>query len=250
MKCESHNKNTHCIINAGLSLYRYDVTEPPKGGWVQDYKSPIYCWEDAGQKNEIGAFYFFDTEHEAIEVGKNVLYQKEDVIRYHNPELSIWITKAITQDSLYMLDLSQCKNVVELYVTLWHEQINVFRDDFYKFVYPYGSKPLSLIKEYIRYIACHDNEAKTDKRQECEYNIYDFYNTIDESKQLAYACQGLTDFSNGKIFKKLLEEKEFDGYIFQETEANTFCIFNSEKLSFPDVTLILGKVKDNMLANQ
>lgn len=244
MKCESHNKNTHCIINAGLLLYRYDVTEPPKGGWVQDYKSPIYCWDDAGPKNEVGAFFFFDTENEAIEVGKNVLNQKEDVIRIYNPELSIWITKTITQDRLYLLDLSQCKNVVELYVTLWHEKINIFRDDFNRFDFLNGSKPLSLIKEYIRYIACHDNEAKTDKRQECEYNIYDFHNTIDESKQLAYACQGLTDFSNGTIFKALLGEKEFDGYIFRETDANTFCLFNSNKLSVPEVTQILRKLEN------
>ena len=236
------DKNTHRIINTGLSLYRYDVIEPPKGRWVQDYKSPIYCWEDAGPKNEIGAFFFFDTENEAIEVGKNVLNQKKDVIRFYNPELLIWITKAMTQDSLYMLELSQCNNVVELFLTLWHEQINVFRDDFYKFVYPYGSKPLSLIKEDIKLIVCHDNEVKSDKRQECKYNIYNFYNTIDESKQLAYACQGLTDFSNGKIFKKLLEEKGFDGYIFRETDANTFCMFNSNKLSIPEVTQILRKM--------
>ena len=235
------DKNVHRKINAGFPLFRYNVKEPPKGGWEQDYKSPVYCWEDAGPKNEIGAFFFFDTEKEAIEVGKNVLNQKEDVIRLYNPNLSIWITKTITQDCLYLLDLSQCNNIVELYVTLWHDKIYIFRDDFYKFVYPYGSKPLSLIKEEIKFIACHDNETKTDKRQECEFNIYNFYNNIDESKQLAYACQGLTDFSNGKIFKELLEEKGFDGYIFQETEAKTFCLFNSEKLSFPEVSLILEK---------
>ena len=236
------DKNTHRIINAGLSLYRYDVIEPPKGRWVQDYKSPIYCWDDAGPKNEVGAFFFFDDEDETIKVGKNVLNQKDNMIKAFNPEFSIWITKTIIQDNLYMLDLSECKNVVDLYIILWKEQIDVFRDDFYKFVYPYGSKPLSLIKEDIKLIVCHDNEVKSDKRQECKYNIYNFYNTIDESKQLAYACQGLTDFSNGKIFKKLLEEKGFDGYIFRETDANTFCMFNSNKLSIPEVTQILRKM--------
>jgi hypothetical protein len=115
------DKNTHRIINAGLLLYRYDVTEPPKGGWVQDYKSPIYCWDDAGPKNEVGAFFFFDDEDETIKVGKNVLNQKDNMIKAFNPEFSIWITKTIIQDNLYMLDLSECKNVVDLYIILWKE---------------------------------------------------------------------------------------------------------------------------------
>lgn len=235
------DKNTHRIINAGLSLYRYDVIEPPKGRWVQDYKSPIYCWDDAGPKNEVGAFFFFDNEDETIKVGKNVLNQKDNMIKVFNPEFSIWITKTIIQDNLYMLDLSECKNVVDLYIILWKEHIDVFRDDFYRFDYLYGSKSLSQIKRDIDYLASHDDKPKTDKWSECEYNIYTFCNGFDENNQLAYAFQGLSDFSNGRIFKAILEAKAFDGYIFRETDANTFCLFNPEKLSFPEVSLIQGK---------
>ena len=85
----------HRIIQVGVPLYRYDLTEPPKEGWSQEYKSPIYCWDDAGPKNEIGAFFFFDNKREAIEVGNNALVQKENMIKRYNPDLSIWITKTI-----------------------------------------------------------------------------------------------------------------------------------------------------------
>ena len=86
---------------------------------------------------------------------------------------------------------------------------------------------------------CVDNdETKSSKLIECKCEILNLYNCIDENNQLAYACQGLTDFSNGIIFKDILEEKGFDGYIFQETDAKTFCLFNSHKLSLPKVSLI------------
>ena len=230
--------NIHRIISAGFPLYRYDITRSPKGKWDKDYKSLIYYWPDAGPKNEIGAFFFFDTEYEAVEVGREVLGKKKDMIRDNNPKLSIWITNTVTHENLYMLDLSKCKNVVDLYVTLWNEQIDIFRDDFYRFDSLNGSVPLSQIKEHVACLATHNDETKSSKLIECKCEILNLYNCIDENNQLAYACQGLTDFSNGIIFKDILEEKGFDGYIFQETDAKTFCLFNSHKLSLPKVSLI------------
>jgi hypothetical protein len=228
----------HRIIQAGVPLYRYDLTEPPKGGWNMEYKSPIYYWDEAGPKNEIGAFFFFDNKSDAIEVGKNALVLKETMIKTYNPELSIWITKTIIQDELYMLDLSKCKDVIDLYVVLWNEQIDIFRDDFYRFDYLRGSRPLLQIKDDTEYIVSHKDLPKTSKWSECKYNIDIFSSGSDDKIKLAYASQGLTDFSNGKIFKKLLDAKGYDGYIFRESDANTFCLFNSEKISLPEVTLI------------
>ena len=233
----------HRIIQVGVPLYRYDLTEPPKEGWSQEYKSPIYCWDDAGPKNEIGAFFFFDNKREAIEVGNNALVQKENMIKRYNPDLSIWITKTIIKAKLNILDLSECKDIIDLYRVLWNEQINIFRDDFYRFDYLRGSRPLSIIKDDVSYIASHTEGRKTREWSECKYNIDTFCNYSDEINTLSYAFQGLTDFSNGKIFKNLLEAKGLEGYIFQETDAKTFCLFNSEKLSIPVVTQILRKTK-------
>lgn len=52
-------------------------------------------------------------------------------------------------------------------------------------------------------------------------------------------CQTLTDFSNGEYFKTILKEKGYEGYIFNENpDSNTFCFFNSDKLTPPIHTII------------
>jgi hypothetical protein len=243
------NKDIHRIINKGLFLYRYDIIEPPKEGWTSEYKSPIYIWPDAGPKNEIGAFFFFEDKVETVEEGKIALSHKENMIKDFNPELSLWITYTLVQDKLYMLDLSKCKDVVDFCIALWNEGINVFRDDFYNFCNRRKSKPLSQIKKDVVYLVSHNDKVNTNKQIQCKCEIFNFYNNVDSDKFLAYACQGLTDFSNGKIFKKILEEKGFDGYIFKETETNTFCLFNSDKLSSPKVTTIHGIVNEDIHNN-
>lgn len=224
-------------IKAGLSLYRYDVIEPPKDGWDKSYKSPLYNWDEEGPKNEIAAFFLFNNEQETMAVAKNVLALRKEFVRVFNPMLSIWLTKTKIQEDVKMLDLSGCNDVVDLYVTLWKEQINIFREDFYKFQKYYVSKPLSLLFDDVKYLSM-GKAGNRNKNAICKCNIYNFYNTIEENEQLPYACQGLTDFSNGKIFKNILEAKGINGYIFRETDATTFCLFDAQKLSFPETQLI------------
>ena len=221
-------------IKSGTILYRYDIVRPPFSDWTDEYKSLIYdnYQNDVGPKNAIGAFFFFDDRTTAIEVARNVLKQKE-WIKEVNPNLNIWLTTTIIQDDICMLDLSGCQNIVELYVSLWNNGIDIFREDFYKFGDWLGSKPLSLLLEDIKYLAFANGKKEKNKVSTCKCNIENFYNTYEDKEKLPYACQELTDFSNGKIFKELLEEKGIEGYIFQETDAKTFCIFNSKRLSNP-----------------
>ncbi len=224
------------VISISTQLFRYDVIQPPTGGWSNDFKSPIYIYE-FGPKNEIGAFYFFDSRNVSIEVGKNVINQRRDFIMENNPELSLWVTTTKNLVELNMLDLSHCSDVIDLYVSLWNEGIDVFRDDFYKFS-RFNSSKLSQIREDVVFLSRHNNHL-TSKSQTCECNISNLFHEYEEKEKLRYASQGLTDFSNGKIFKNILEKGGFDGYIFRETDANTFCLFNSDKLSQPVVEEIL-----------
>ena len=96
------------------------------------------------------------------------------------------------------------------------------------------NEPLSHIKDDVAYIAENYSFPKSLKQLECESRVANFYNTIDEKDQLCFACQQLTDFENGFIFKKILQDKGFDGYMFHEAESTTFCIFQSNKLSEPN----------------
>ena len=106
-------------IKKGMKLYRYDVVEPPKDGWNTSFKSPIYIWDYEGPKNEIGAFFLFDSEKEALDVAKNVIVQRNDFLKSFNPQLSVWLTETTTTEDIQMLDLAGCKDVVDMYVTLW-----------------------------------------------------------------------------------------------------------------------------------
>lgn len=224
------NMNLIKKISVETQLYRYDVIQPPTEGWSNDYKSPIYEYEH-GPKNEIGAFYFFDSRNVSIEVGKNVIDKKKELIKENNPELSLWITSTRNFEELIMLDLSHCSDVIDLYISLWNEGIDVFRDDFYKFS-RFSTSKLSQIREDVEYLSRH-KESSSDKTLTCKCNISNLFHEYEEKDKLGYASQGLTDFCNGKIFKDLLEERGLEGYIFRETDANTYCLFNSEKLSQP-----------------
>ena len=224
-----------CLVTKGLPLYRYDIIQPSKA-WDVNFKSPIYCSEDNSPKNEIGAFFFYDNEKETIAVAKNVVNQKRDFISSFNPNLSIWMTKTVLEKDFQMLDLSECQDIVELYVTLWNEEINIFREDFYKYDALFPPRPMKIILDDIRYIASHNENKlnKSDRLNESKCKILNFFSSFGDNEKLHYAGQLLTDFSNGRIFRELLEQKELDGYIFRETDAKTYCFFRADKLSTPE----------------
>ena len=54
--------------------------------------------------------------------------------------------------------------------------------------------------------------------------------------------QCLTDFENGAAFKAILEENNFEGYVFNEpnglTGIDTFCFLSSDKLSLPQNRMV------------
>ena len=224
-------------IKVGQQLYRYDIIEPPAKGWSQSFKSPIYnnYGYDLGPKNEIGAFFFFDDKAETTAVAKNVFYKKGSMIRDLNPDGKIWITQTTNIEDLVMLDLTKCNDIVSLYVNLWINQIDIFNSKLYS-ISLFGSKQMSQIRDSVEFIANYHLEKKSNLYWEHKYKIINFNSEFDDKEKLRHACQELTDFCNGQIFKKLLERKGFDGYIFKESDANTFCIFNSGRIQINNAT--------------
>lgn len=220
-------------IKSGTILYRYDIVSPPYD-WNDEYKSPIYnnYQNDNGPKNAIGAFFFYDDKAIAIDVARNVLKQNERE-KEDNQNTDIWLTTTNILEDIYMLDLSGCSDIVDLYVGLWKEKIDIFRKDFYNRFGGHPIKTLSQIKKDVQHVAA-DN-GKNIFEYKC--NIYNLYDTFEDENILPYACQVLTDFSNGGIFKELLKKKGYEGYIFRETDANTFCIFHPNKLSKPQCNM-------------
>lgn len=226
-------------IKAGVRLYRYDVVEPPKGGWFKYFNSPLYKYYEGEYrpKNEIGAFFFFDNMDDAIEVGKNAIVQRNDIIKEYNPKLDLWITESYNKEELNMFDISDCTDVDDLYVRLWDDGLSIFEGDFYKFSF-WGSESLSILKDDVRYLSLHKGENTSYDYNKHKYNIINFFNNCDDENRLPYACQLLTDFCNGVSFKTMLEAKGIEGYLFKEANGNAYCVFDSQKLAIPQTHIL------------
>jgi len=54
------NKLTDYILEPENQLYRYDIVQPPKE-WSTVFKNPEYVYPDTGIKNQIDAFFFFNS---------------------------------------------------------------------------------------------------------------------------------------------------------------------------------------------
>lgn len=51
--------------------------------------------------------------------------------------------------------------------------------------------------------------------------------------------QSLTDFDNGEVFKEMLENNEFEGYVFMEDFiSDTYCLLSSDKITAPEHEII------------
>lgn len=214
------------IAQKGTKLYRYDLIRPPMN-WSPRFKSPIYIFDDIGPKNAVGFYFFFASRDETLLVGNNVLKEK-------NAYSELWLTETSITKDINMLDLSKCHNVVDLYVDLWKYGIDIFTDSFYQIVAYRASQPLSRIRAQVENIA----KLGCDKMKvsECEFDIWKFAYGADETEKLRYALQQLTDFDNGFVFKELLISRGLDGYIFRETDTETFALIDSSSLSKPTHT--------------
>ena len=148
----------------------------------------------------------------------------------------IWLTETELISDVNLLNLSTVKDVVELYIMLFKMGIDIFTDDFWQIVPYMPSKQLSEIRDNVRALAILTNAEDVDVDR---YKIWNFCYGYDDNEKLRYACQHLTDFCNGVKFKTLLQELGYDGYIFRETETETFCIFDCSKLSDPQREIIL-----------
>ena len=61
----------------------------------------------------------------------------------------------------------------------------------------------------------------------CAAKIDDFFQRL-----VGYTGQLMTDFENGIVFKKLLQEKGYEGYQFMEEKTSpTICLFDSSKIT-------------------
>ena len=232
------NELTDYILEPGSQLYRYDIIQPPKE-WSTDYTNPEYSYPHTGSKNQIGAFFFFNSAYTALETGKCALVnEKKKGVSYHG----IWLTKCVIKTSVKLLDLRDSIVCIELLAALNKAGFTIYSDE----LKSWDGIPFSKLANIIQPVedivlldtSWVNNEETTRKVQK---SIMEMQKTLKiENTHIGHLLQLLTDFSNGFYFRKVLLDKGYEGYIFNETNrpfsgigTDTICIFDSTKFQPP-----------------
>ena len=218
------------IISKGTKLFRYCLGDNMPLEWTTHYHSPEYHSPVYGEKNQIGAFFFYCDEVTARNVLNAAIKKAVSSGKKYN---RITITTCQTIADLNLLDLTRCVRPVQVLNVLFDNDIDVLTTNFYKYLE--GTKvPFCTIRDCHKYIM--DNERTKDRAVKNEINNRG--NKIDNF----FLCNMgylLTDFNNGHIFKEQLLDKGYEGYRFmEERSSSTICIFDSSKLSAPCHTIV------------
>lgn len=235
------NKLADYILEPGSQLYRYDIVPPPKE-WGTDFKNPEYIYSDTGAKNQFGAFFFFNSYKQAKDTALFSWRKNKD--RNRN---GIWITKCTICAPIRLLDLRDSIVCIELLAAFDKSGFAIFSDD----LKSWNGISFSELARYIQPIEeivlldtnWVNNEETTRKVQNSIKGMQNILNI--ENTHIGHLLQLLTDFSNGAYFRVLLQEKGYEGYIFNETNcpipisgSDTICIFESTKFLPPYVEVI------------
>ena len=231
------NKLTDYIVEPGSQLYRYDVVQPPKE-WNTDYINPEYSYPHTGVKNQIGAFFFFNSAYFALETGKCALVnEKKKGVSYHG----IWLTKCVIKTSVKLLDLRDSIVCIELLAALNKAGFAICCDELKSWKGISFSKLASIIQPVEDVVLLDTSWINSvEKTRKVQKSILEMQKILEiDNTKIGHLLQLLTDFSNGVYFRALLQEKGYEGYIDDETNcpihikgSETICIFKSTKF-FP-----------------
>ena len=216
------------ILQKGTTLYRYclGTNIPPE--WSTEYHSPEYHSDAYGEKNQIGAFFFYTDEETARNVLGAAIRKAEERGETYDRNT---ITSCTTTDDINLLDLTGCVRPVQMLNTLHDEGIDVLTSEFVRHLN--GEFTFDTVRGYHEFIM--ENELSDDRFVKCDMRncaakIDDFFQWL-----VGYTGQVMTDFGNGIPFKRELQAKGYEGYQFMEEKYTpTICLFNAEKLTAPN----------------
>lgn len=226
-------------MRKGMKLYRYDLVCPPNS-WDTEYKSIEYQYELLGQKNKIGAFFFYDNCCDCFQTALNAAKKRE--------KSTFYITTCQLIDDVNILHL-QATSIYMLITKLYEDNIDVLTDDFIIYKNSQSIETFRTIRDdyaQLREMIDSLNSSNdTDFSQIILQNrlIAKVHSVFGSSNNIGgkydYFGQLLTDFDNGVAYKKLLQANGYEGYCFYEgyndstPQVTTYCLFSSNKLSAP-----------------
>lgn len=215
------------ILRKGTFLYRYSLGIHQPGEWSNDYHSPEYTDSLLGYKNQIGAFFFYFDENTALKVLENAQIKAK---QQGNESLVNSITSCQVISDIELLDITGFSQPVDIIRVLYDDGIDVLTRSF--ICYSNGRQSFDVIRDHLLYIINNRDDCSVEvccKIISCAKIINDFFFNC-----LRYTGQLLTDFENGKYFKCLLENKGYEGYLFdEEITSQTICLFYYDKITRP-----------------
>lgn len=215
-------------------LFRYDLSAPPTS-WDMKYKNPEYVNSEKGSKNQIGAFFFFNSKEQASNTAHKAI-ERYPTKNYNK----IWITQAVVKSPVNLLDLRRFTYCSGLLATLQNKGYDIMSSSFRKYglweSYENAKEAVDLI------ISISEKDPNWALDKEKDKLIQESINRIEDviglpNEYIGGLCQQFTDFGNGFAFKDMLQEKGFEGYIFNESNhavgSDTVCLLSAEKLEEP-----------------
>lgn len=217
--------NKGILISEENTLYRYDLTEPPKA-WDPTYRSVEYMGNDKVEilsKNQAGLLFFYDSESTTIKTA-------ELAMKRHN-KTEFWLATASVIKPLRLLDLRGGATLVILN-NLYVNGIDVFRSSLTTTGLK-DSDQLRTLESLYYYLM--QNVMGGEDYNDTWLRLHEPF--IYPGSPYSLLGQRLTDYENGEVFKSLLLANKYDGYIFDESfGASTLCLTSSTKLSAPEST--------------
>lgn len=214
-------KEENCIIlEDGDTLYRYDLEENLPDNWDSNYHNFEYSGSRYGFKNAIGAIFLFDKKLTAKQILSGAINNQKEKTRIITRAT---ITTVIVNEEIKLLDLSsgiiRCSNLLSVLYELNMDVTVLDLKNFQK------DLPFQSIHDRLIDLYSSDSTKRMTSANEIDRFFYGRINLLGQT---------LTDFQNGILFKKLLEDQQFEGYVFWENpSSDTYCILSSSKLSNP-----------------
>lgn len=206
-------------------MYRYDLGEKLDTEWLTDYSSPEYSFSEYGPKNKIGLFFFYNDISAAKNTLAQAVYNQKKMGTIYNYGT---ITSCQVIDDIRLLDLeaglSSCSDKIRF---LHQIGLNVITELFYNYQF---KRPFSELQNSLEDLLSTDQSLSSAAENVINEFFYNFPPLLGQS---------LTDFDNGEVFKEMLENNEFEGYVFMEDFiSDTYCLLSSDKITAPEHEII------------
>lgn len=220
-------------MSKGSKLYRYDLTEPPYQ-WSTKHKNPEYQ-NNSKSKNLFGGFFFFNSLYQAVGTCKAAFD------RYGEEYQCAWLTECETIREISLLDLRMELTISSALLNLYKGSIDIFNDSFHVYSNKGPQVTFSIFRKDIETITQIIEDIEWYHNQENNRVFNEFVHKIEQhfiaNDYVGLLGQRLTDCENGISFSKLLQERQWGGYIFNEANrqeaTDTVCLINSDILGSP-----------------